>query len=126
MKEERNMANPFVHIELQTQDLATAKKFYQGLFAWDLKDVPMGGDTYTLIGVEEGTGGGMMKNPAPGAPSHWLPYVNVDDVATATEKAQSLGATVVRQKTEVPNEGWFSVIVDPAGAALGLWQSKAH
>jgi hypothetical protein len=26
--------------------------------------------------------------------------------------------------TEVPNFGWFSVIVDPTGAALGLWKSK--
>jgi uncharacterized protein len=34
------MANPFVHIELQTRDLATAKDFYSRLFDWKLEDIP--------------------------------------------------------------------------------------
>ena len=51
------MANPFVHVELNTQDVAKAKSFYQSLFAWTLNDVDMGGGmTYTLINVGEGTG----------------------------------------------------------------------
>jgi len=32
------MSNPFVHVELQTQDLGKARKFYQALFDWKLKD----------------------------------------------------------------------------------------
>ena len=32
------MANPFVHVELNTTDVAKAKKFYGDLFAWKLKD----------------------------------------------------------------------------------------
>jgi len=115
------MGNPFVHLELQTQDLVKAKKFYQGLFDWRLEDLPMG---YTMVQVGEGTGGGMMKCPVPGAPSHWLPYILVDDVKASTKKAKGLGAKVVQDATEVPSHGWFSVIVDPAGAAVGLWQGK--
>ena len=119
------MANPFVHVELQTKDLDKAKKFYQDLFDWKLEDMPMGnGMSYTIINVGEGTGGGMMPNPAPGTPSHWLAYVDVADIDATTEKAKSLGATVVQPKTEVPDMGWFSVIVDPTGAALAFWQSK--
>ncbi len=79
---------------------------------------------YTMIGVGEGTGGGMMKNPVPGIPSHWMAYVLVGDVNASTKKAISLGAKVVKEVTEVPGMGWFSVITDPTGAALGLWQSK--
>ena len=120
------MANPFVHIELATQDVAKAKSFYQSLFDWKLNDVDMGGGmTYTLIDVGGGTGGGMMKHPMPNAPAMWLSYVQVDDIAAATAKAKSLGATVVRDVTEVMGEGSFSIIVDPTGAMLGLWQSKA-
>ncbi len=117
------MANPFVHVELQTQDPAKAKSFYQGLFSWQLQDAP--GMDYTMINVGQGTGGGIMKNPMPGAPSHWLAYVLVDDVAASTAKATSLGATILKDKTEVPNFGWFSIIQDPTGAILGLWQSRA-
>ena len=120
------MANPFVHVELTTQDITSAKSFYQSLFSWTLNDVDMGGGMiYTLIGVGEGTGGGMMQHPMPNAPSMWLPYVEVDDVAAATEKAKSLGATIMRDVMEVPDTGWFSIIVDPTGATLGLWQPKA-
>ena len=87
------MANPFVHVELDTPDVAKAKAFYGKLFDWKLEDVPMGdGTTYTMIGVGEGTGGGMMKNPMPNAPSIWLAYVLVDDIKAATQKARSLGA----------------------------------
>jgi hypothetical protein len=120
------MANPFVHVELATTDIGKAKSFYQSLFSWQLQDMDMGGGmSYTMINVGEGTGGGMMKHPVPGAPSAWLPYALVDDVKAATEKAKLLGAKVMRDVTEVPNAGSFSIIIDPTGAALGLWQPKA-
>jgi predicted enzyme related to lactoylglutathione lyase len=119
------MANPFVHVELTTTDVSKAKSFYSALFDWKLDDVGMGhGHTYTMIRVGEGTGGGMMATPAPGVPTAWLPYVLVDDVTAATAKAQSLGATVCKDVTEVPEAGSFSIIADPTGAAIGLWQPK--
>ena len=119
------MANPFVHVELNTTDPAKAKTFYGRLFDWKMKDLPMGpSGTYTMIEVGTGTGGGLMKHPMPGAPSTWLAYVQVDDIAAATKKAQSLGATLVKDVTQVPEAGWFSIIIDPTGAALGLWKSK--
>ncbi|HSU04598.1 MAG TPA: VOC family protein [Acetobacteraceae bacterium] len=119
------MANPFVHVELNTTDLGKAKSFYTALFDWKLKDMPMGDSmTYTMIEVGEGTGGGMMKHPMPGAPSAWLAYVLVGDIRTATEKARSLGAQIIREPMEVPDAGWLSIIIDPTGAALGMWQPK--
>ena len=119
------MANPFVHIELATTDVAKAKSFYGKLFDWQLEDMPMGdGATYTMVRVGDGTGGGIMKNPMPGAPSIWLAYTLVDDLKAATAKAKSLGATVMKDVTEVPGAGSFSIIVDPTGAPLGLWQPK--
>lgn len=121
------MPNPFVHVELATNDLGKAREFYQNLFDWKLEDTPMGdGDTYTMVEVGEndyGVGGGMMKAPMPGMPSNWMAYVSVDDVKTATEKAKSLGATVIKDITPVPGMGSFSIISDPTGAVLGLWKA---
>jgi uncharacterized protein len=116
------MANPFVHVELNTTDLGKAKEFYGKLFEWKLEDVP--GMDYTMIKVGEGTGGGMMKHPIPGAPSAWLAYVMVDDINASTAKAKSLGASVMKDVTEIPGVGWFSVILDPTGAALALFKPK--
>jgi hypothetical protein len=119
------MANPFVHIELNTSDLRQAREFYGGLFGWELQDMPMGPtDTYTMINVGEGTGGGMMKHPMPGEPSLWIPYVLVDNLASATSKARSLGATIIKENEPVPEMGAFSIIRDPTGATLGLWEAK--
>jgi predicted enzyme related to lactoylglutathione lyase len=114
------MANPFVHVELATTDVAKAKAFYSGLFDWKLEDLP--GMDYTFINVGEGTGGGIMKTVQPDSPSYWMSYVLVDDVAVATEKARTLGATICKEVTEIPGMGWFSVFTDPTGATLALWQ----
>jgi hypothetical protein len=119
------MANSFVHVELSTTDVNKAKTFYGKLFEWTLEDVPMPNDTYTMIKPGKGTGGGMMKQLIPGAPSAWMAYVEVDDIGAATKKAKSLGATVMKDVTEVMGAGWFSIIVDPTGAMLGLWKAKA-
>jgi uncharacterized protein len=118
------MGNPFVHLELNTTDVAKAKAFYGKLFDWKLEDVSMGEGTYTMIKVGEGTGGGLMKQPVPGAPSAWLAYAQVDDLKAATSKAKSLGATVMKDEIEVMGAGKFSIIIDPTGAALGLWEPK--
>ena len=119
------MANPFVHIELNTSDLSKAKTFYRELLEWELKDTDMGpGGTYTTIGVGEGTGGGMMKHPMEGAPSLWIPYILVDSVADATKKARQLGGTIIKENVPVPNMGAFSLITDPTGATFGLWEAR--
>lgn len=118
------MANPFVHVELSTTDLGAAKDFYGKLFDWTLEDIPVQNGEYTMIKVGDGTGGGMMKHPVAGAGSAWMPYVLVEDIVAATAKAKSLGATVCKDVTEVMDYGTLSIITDPTGAVLGLWQPK--
>jgi predicted enzyme related to lactoylglutathione lyase len=120
------MANPFVHVELNSNDVKKARPFYAALFGWELSDMEMGdAGTYTMIGVgDDGTGGGMMQHPMPGAPSVWVPYVSVDDLAASTEKAKTLGGTVIQAMVPVGEMGTFSLIRDPTGAVFGLWQTK--
>ena len=118
------MGNPFVHVELMSTDVGKAKSFFGKLFDWKLEDMPMGDMTYTMIRVGEGTGGGMMKNPIPNAPSMWVAYVLVADLQAATAKVRSLGGNVMKDVTEVPGAGSFAIITDPTGGMLGLWQQK--
>ena len=118
------MANPFVHVELHTKDVAKAKKFYGGLFDWKLEDMPMpgGGGAYTMIGVGDGTGGGMMADSS--APPHWLAYVGVDDIQASTKRAKELGATILQDVMQVGEFGWMSILRDPTGATLALWKPQ--
>ena len=116
------MPNPFVHLELSSTDVSKAKTFYASLFDWKLDDMQMPGMTYTTIAAGREPSGGMMQQMIPGAPSSWLAYVLVEDIAASTAKAKSLGAKVMRDVTEVADMGWLSIIVDPTGAPLGLWK----
>ncbi len=120
------MPNPFIHVELATKNVPKAKAFYSKLFKWKLSDLPMPtpGGAYTMIDVGDGAGGGMMKQMMPGAGSAWLPYVLVKDIDAATKKAKKLRAKIMKDVTEVEGMGWLSIIVDPTGAMLGMWEPK--
>lgn len=123
------MPNPFVHVELATTSVPKAKSFYSKLFKWKLKDMESPstpGGTYTMIDVGDGTGGGMMKQCIPNGGSAWMPYVFVKDIDAATKKAKKLRAKVVKGVTEIEGMGWLSIIVDPTGAMLGLWEPKGR
>jgi uncharacterized protein len=114
------MANAFVHIELSTDDIAKAKKFYKSLFDWKLTDMPDKG--YTMINVGKGTGGGMMKKQMPEQPTMWLPYVQVDSVKKAVTKAKKAGAAVMVEYQSIGEMGAIGVLADPTGAAFGVWE----
>jgi predicted enzyme related to lactoylglutathione lyase len=51
-----------------------------------------------------------------------MAYVGVDDIDESTEKAKSLGAKVERGPMEIPNVGWMSVLTDPTGAVIALFE----
>ncbi|HSQ67761.1 MAG TPA: VOC family protein [Polyangiaceae bacterium] len=114
------MGNPFVHVELHADDVGAAKKFYKSVFDWKLEDMP--GTDYTMIGVGKGAGGGMMKKPMPDQPSAWLPYVEVADVKKTIDKARKAGANVLVPYQSIGDMGAIGVFMDPAGAALGVWE----
>jgi len=116
------MPNPFAHVELSTDDVKKAKKFYAAVFAWKLNDVP--GMSYTMIDVAGGAGGGMQKKQAPEQPTAWLPYVQVDDVKATMAKVIKAGGTAMLEYQEIGDMGSIGIFADPQGAPLGLWAAK--
>jgi uncharacterized protein len=117
------MANPFVHLELNTPDLKKAQAFYGGLFGWQFQDNDMGPmGIYSTFKPDKEPGGGMYS--AKDFPGGWLAYVGVDDIKAATAKAKSLGAQVVVDSQEIPNIGWMTIMNDPLGSRIALFQPK--
>lgn len=117
------MPNPFAHVELSTDDVKKAKKFYAAVFAWKLNEMPA--MSYTMIDVGGGAGGGMQKKQMPEQPTTWLPYVQVDDVAATMAKVVKGGGTAVLAYQEIGDMGSIGIFKDPQGATLGLWAAKA-
>jgi len=105
--------------ELMTSDIDGAKAFYSKLFGWELEDVKPGGMDYTLAKINDQQVAGMMQKPAE-MPSSWGASVTVDDVEESRNLAESLGAKIVVEPTDVPGICRYCVIVDPQGAALSL------
>lgn len=114
--------------ELFTTNSAAAGKFYTDTFGWQTETMDMGPEgTYTLFqrpgqGKAENVGGMADMPPGlPGVPSHWLAYFQVTDVDASTRKARELGAKVVKEPTDIPHVGRFSLLHDPQGAGFALF-----
>ena len=123
MSKDKYCAKPgrFGWNELVTPDVAAAKKFYTGLLGW--KTQPFGkGVDYTLFKKGRDTAGGLMKCPKPGNPAQWIPYVFVDNVDATAKKTARLGGEVVMEPFDVPDVGRIAVLVDPQGAAIGIFK----
>ncbi len=123
------MSNAFVHIELTTGNVKAAKAFYKKLFDWKLTDQKMGpGMVYTMIDTKGGkgsAGGGMSPPMMEGAPTAWMPYVEVADVKKSVAKAEKLGAKVYVAYQPIPGMGAMGVFGDPTGAVIGVWAKEA-
>ena len=115
------MRDPVVHLELHTGDLARAQDIYARLCGWRPQRVRTPNGAYTVLETGGSVGGGIVECAAPRA--LWLPYVEVADVAAATERAAALGARVLLGPREGPH-GWRSVVATDAGGELAFWQRK--
>jgi predicted enzyme related to lactoylglutathione lyase len=106
--------------ELLTTDIAAAKKFYSGLFGWEMEDMPMEGMEYTVVKAGGKEVGGMMPMPPEGGdhPPVWGNYVTVDDVDAVARTAEELGGKVHVPPQDIPGVGRFCVIEDPQGAYI--------
>lgn len=124
--------NPVVHFEIYADDPGKLRQFYISLFDWTIEPVPQMNYSYikTVETDEEGMptqaggiSGGMMKRPAGYEGSGWLNYVLVESIESWVDRAQKLGAAVIKGKSPVPGMGWFAVLTDPQGNPFGLWQT---
>ena len=119
------MAHNIVHFEIPVDDMERAKKFYQGLFGWQIAPAGPGGEDYHLIETEEGAlAGGMMKRVMP--EQRPVLYVQVESVDGHVEKIKQAGGQVVVPKTAVPTMGWFAQAVDTEGNVFAVWQEDSQ
>jgi predicted enzyme related to lactoylglutathione lyase len=115
----------FVWDEVMTTDVEAAKRFYGDVVGWESRDVDMGkGEIYTLFSSGGVNRAGCMAWP-PGAqemPAAWGTYIGTDDVDATAEKAQSLGATILKEPFDVPDTGRMAIFADPTGAVVGIYK----
>lgn len=109
-------------IELVTDDVESAKRFYSELLGWTLEEIDCGGMPYTVIKANGADIGGFrapMPQEQSAAPS-WGAYITVDNVDGAAKRIEKLGGAVLVPPQDVPEVGRFCVLRDPQGAVLSL------
>jgi hypothetical protein len=123
------MSDSFVWYELMTTDTKGAIAFYSEVVGW--KTQPYEGSPadkpYTMWLSSQGPMGGVMELPAEvksmGVPPHWMGHVGVANVDATVKQATAAGGSVMMPPTDIPKIGRFSVIADPQGATLSVFQS---
>jgi predicted enzyme related to lactoylglutathione lyase len=114
----RGVAQPVVHLELHTPDLAGACSFYASLCGWRPQEIA----SYQALDPGSRVSGGVVECGV--ARPLWLPYVEVPSIESATGRAESLGARVLLSPREGP-AGWRSVVSEPSGGEIAFWQPKS-
>jgi predicted enzyme related to lactoylglutathione lyase len=118
------MPGPFVFFDLRTPDAAASRAFYTAFAELTVTDVDAGPATVPMFTDEGAPWGGLTELPAGDARTpQWVPYLPVGDLDAATRDAVTLGASVVRDRVDLP-AGSVAVIADPGGATLALWHGR--
>jgi predicted enzyme related to lactoylglutathione lyase len=113
----------FVWFEYMAPDVKKAQGFFGELFNWTTQDVPMPGGSYTMIASGGETIGGYMTTPQ-GAPTngHWLPHLQVTDVAATSAKITAAGGKIRKPAFKLGEVGTMAVVADPLDGTFALWQ----
>lgn len=113
------MSNAFVWFHNGSDKPDDSAKFYEKLLGWKPSAGPPG---TTMLAQAASPFAGV--GPSEGKAAAWIPFVEVKDVDDATRRAVKLGAGVIKERTRGP-AGDYSVVRDPGGAAIALWQKAA-
>jgi uncharacterized protein len=111
---------PVVHLELHTRDLPQARGLYAELCGWPEETIGAGSASYLALELGH-IGGGIVECVAPRPV--WIPYIEVGRIGEYTDRARSLGATVLLEPREGA-EGWRSVVSTVQGGEIAFWQPK--
>jgi predicted enzyme related to lactoylglutathione lyase len=115
----------FTWHELLTSDPEAAKRFYTAVTGWGTQDWPGSNPPYTMWVAGESPIGGVMQLPdevvKQGGPSHWLTYIETQEVDESFAQAATLGARTFVPPTDIPDVGRFAVMADPQGALFALF-----
>jgi predicted enzyme related to lactoylglutathione lyase len=114
-------------IDLFTADVDGARAFYGDLFAWTSTDPDPDHGGYVNFSKDGVLVAGCMQNDGTsGMPDVWSTYLAVADAAATTDSAAAAGAQVIVPAMAVGDLGTMAVVIDPAGAAIGMWQPGTH
>ena len=104
---------------LVTPDPAAAIAFYGTVIGFGTAPTPSGEEKVFTAGEAQVAD---IQPAGAGGKSSWATYVRVEDAEASRDRAVRLGGKAIVPRIDVPKVGIVSVIEDPSGASLGLFQ----
>ena len=116
----------FSWLDLAASDAYSAKLFYRKLFGWTSHEQQANGGSFTRLRLSDQDVGSIYQLRERlldhGMSSHWTPYVQVNDVKEAVQRASMLGGTVIVDPFLVSGIAHIALVLDSVGALIGLWE----
>lgn len=125
------MSNRVIHFEVQADNVARAKKFYEKALGWKITQMmtkEKGGMDYWGLNTGKGPGisGGLYKRPTKKSEKFRL-YdctILVPNLDKAIKAVKANGGKITRPKVEMKGIGLFAGAKDTEGNRFGLMQAK--
>ena len=116
----------FCWLDLAASDADSAKLFYRKLFGWTSHEQQANGGSFIRLRLSDRDVGSIYQLRERlldhGMSSHWTPYVRVNDVKEAVQRAVVLGGTVIVDPFLVSGIARIALVLDSVGALIGLWE----
>ncbi|WMW24994.1 VOC family protein [Methanolobus sediminis] len=117
----------FIHIDIPTDNVERAKKFYSDIFEWTFEKPSPEMDYYLFstkdLDGKEGIRGGMGLR---GEPDQKIAaYIGVDSIEKYASQIQKTGGKVLN-KMPVPGWGTLAICLDTEGNLFGLWEDATE
>jgi predicted enzyme related to lactoylglutathione lyase len=110
--------------DLGSPDPQASKRFYNGLFGWELQDMGPDAGGYMIANVRGKAVAGVGPLMAEGQPTAWTTYVYIEDADTKAKEIESAGGTTLAPPFDVMTAGRMGVFADPTGAVIAIWQPR--
>jgi predicted enzyme related to lactoylglutathione lyase len=116
-------------IDIEHQDLDSARTFYGELFGWTFEDASQSGHPcrYLVAQLDRqdfaGLAGPNERDSTLPNPAAWNTYVAVDDVDKTVARIAAAGGHVVHGPADASEHGQFAACTDPYGVPFRIWQA---
>jgi predicted enzyme related to lactoylglutathione lyase len=125
------MSNKVIHFEVQADDVARAKEFYEKAFGWKITPAMSKekGDAmdYWMLETgpreEPGISGGMYQRPIADPIHTYDCTVMVEDIDKVIADIKANGGTITREKSLMEGIGYFASCLDTEGNRFAIMQS---
>src|SRR6478735_5961567 len=115
-----------IWVDLMTSDTDGARSFYGELFGWECAEPNADFGGYANFSKDGDLMGGLMAKQEEAMPDVWTIYLEVADAEKTVAQATDRGLGVIVPAMAVGDLGTMAVVIDPSGAAIGMWQPGTH